>query len=253
MHAHETSKDNTDNPLQQSTTRQMTGRIMQLTGAVRPELMLSLQLSETWDDHHPAGKGTVRLVSTMFGAWKPTAACPTPRLWILLCGHYRTFSWARSSLAEVANLSSADCYFIFAAIPLQIESVARTGSWSPVAGTLYAEDAKDVLFELRVPASQRASMVCILCSTSRCPSSTAGWRLRFSTAPTSSTEDRVPPRLCCGMQHGHSPGCAPSNTIGAPSTRLLSWFEHGPMWCCEHPLPSIGFSDTPAWADTAGT
>ena len=110
---------------------------MQLTGAVRPELKLSLQLSETWDDHHPAGKGTVRLVSTMFGAWKPTAACPTPRLWILLCGHYRTFSWARSSLAEVANLSSADCYFIFAAIPLQIESVARTGSWSPVAGTLW--------------------------------------------------------------------------------------------------------------------
>ena len=144
MHAHETSKDNTDIPLQQSTTRQMTGRIMQLTGAVRPELKLSLQLSETWDDHHPAGKGTVRLVSTMFGAWKPTAACPTPRLWILLCGHYRTFSWARSSLAEVANLSSADCYFIFAAIPLQIESVARTGSWSPVAGTLWQRLAKSI-------------------------------------------------------------------------------------------------------------
>jgi ABC-type uncharacterized transport system permease subunit len=49
--------------------------MVQLSGA---ELVLSLQLSETWDDHHPAGKGTVRLVSTTFGAWKPTAACPTP-------------------------------------------------------------------------------------------------------------------------------------------------------------------------------
>lgn len=64
MHAHETSKDNTDIPLQQSTTRQMTGRIMQLTGAVRPELMLSLQLSETWDDHHPAGKGSKELCAS---------------------------------------------------------------------------------------------------------------------------------------------------------------------------------------------
>jgi len=122
-------------------TQTARGDMVQLSGA---ELVLSLQLSETWDDHHPAGKGTVRLVSTTFGAWKPTAACPTPRLWILLCGHYRTFSWARSSLAEVANLSSADCYFIFAAIPLQIESVARTGSWSPVAGTLWQRLAKSI-------------------------------------------------------------------------------------------------------------
>jgi hypothetical protein len=39
-------------------TRAQTARrhMVQLSGA---ELVLSLQLSETWDDHHPAGKGTV--------------------------------------------------------------------------------------------------------------------------------------------------------------------------------------------------
>ena len=102
---------------------------------------LSRQISSLWRNHL-AGQGTVRTISASFGTWSPTRTCPTPRLWVFLCGHYRTFTWTRNLLATVANLSSNDCFFVVAAVPLQIEAIHRTGYWTPRAGKLWPLVAK---------------------------------------------------------------------------------------------------------------
>ena len=39
--------------------------------------------------------GSVHVQNVSFGSWAPRPDCPTPRLWVLLTGHTRTFSWTR--------------------------------------------------------------------------------------------------------------------------------------------------------------
>lgn len=102
-----------------------------------------------WQRHPGFHGSAVRLVTSSVGSWQATSHCAAPRLWILLCGHLRTFAWTRSSLAEVAARSSADCFFVAAAVPLQIEATVRTGFWSPPAPSTAAarisNDAADAL------------------------------------------------------------------------------------------------------------
>ena len=77
--------------------------------------------------------GSVHVQNVSFGSWAPRPDCPTPRLWVLLTGHTRTFAWTRDALAEVANLSSLDCYFVVAAVPAELDASVPTGFWSPQA------------------------------------------------------------------------------------------------------------------------
>ena len=103
---------------------------------------------------HPGFRGSaVRLVASTAGSWHATPHCATPRLWILLCGHLRTFAWTRSSLAEIAARSSADCYFVAAAVPLQIEATLRTGFWSPVAPSSAVGTSNDAAEALMAASS----------------------------------------------------------------------------------------------------
>ena len=99
------------------------------------DAQIKQQLESTWSNH-ALHKGTITVVSAHPGTWKPRQGCSTPRLWILLCGHYRTFTWTRAALAEVANLSAAGCYMVVAAVPAQVEATQRTGYWSPLPGAL---------------------------------------------------------------------------------------------------------------------
>ena len=43
--------------------------------------------------------------------------CASPRLWLVLAGHYRTFLWTQHDMAEVARRSSNECFFAVAAVP----------------------------------------------------------------------------------------------------------------------------------------
>lgn len=101
---------------------------------------LSALISHVWANH-PGFIGAVRVVNASQGQWMPTQQCPTPRLWIFLSGHYRTFSWTRAALAEVAAISSENCYFVAAAVPRHIEAEQRTGKWSPVPGGVWPQIA----------------------------------------------------------------------------------------------------------------
>ena len=61
---------------------------------------LANHLSSVWHQH-PGFSGDVHLADASAGTWVRTAACPAPRLWVFLSGHYRTFSWTRATLAVV--------------------------------------------------------------------------------------------------------------------------------------------------------
>lgn len=86
-------------------------------------------IHSTWRDANV--NGSVTIANASAGAFTPTDHCPTPRLWVLLVGHYRSFSWTRGPLAEVLNASVGSCYFVAAATPIEIDAVHRTGWWSP--------------------------------------------------------------------------------------------------------------------------
>ena len=52
--------------------------------------------------------------------------CTSPRLWLILAGHYRTFHWTQYKMAEVARRSSSDCFFAVAAVPDELCVQNRT-------------------------------------------------------------------------------------------------------------------------------
>ena len=61
------------------------------------------------------------------GSWTTTTACPTPRLWLLLTGHYRTFSYTLPNIQRMAHASSHGCYMAAAVMPDEI--CVRRGGW----------------------------------------------------------------------------------------------------------------------------
>ena len=60
--------------------------------AHRPHLeALKQQLESTWKSHAVAGANVVEVVAMSLGQWEPRPGCSSPRLWIFLGGHFRTF------------------------------------------------------------------------------------------------------------------------------------------------------------------
>ena len=79
------------------------------------------QVEGTWERHPHVENGNVTIIRASAGQWVPRSACRGPRVWLFLVGHYRTFSWTRDLLASTMNFSSANCYFVCALVPQQIE------------------------------------------------------------------------------------------------------------------------------------
>ena len=69
----------------------------------------------------------VSITSANVGAWEPRGSvdCPTPRLWIILTGHFRSFLGTQQSFAKLAHESSAGCYLIVAFVPRQAKDDRR--------------------------------------------------------------------------------------------------------------------------------
>ena len=59
----------------------------------------------------------IKTTATYAGRWTSTRECSTPRLWVLLRGHYRSFSWTRTNYKRMLEGSVGNCYMIVAAIP----------------------------------------------------------------------------------------------------------------------------------------
>lgn len=57
----------------------------------------------------------VQIVSASAGTFRPRPGCQSPRLWLLLAGHYRTFHYTQESMARMAKASSSDCFMVAAA------------------------------------------------------------------------------------------------------------------------------------------
>ena len=55
---------------------------------------------------------TIKVRAASPGSWNPSAACPTPRMWVLLYGQYRTWDITQQSIAKMIRLSAGSCYFV---------------------------------------------------------------------------------------------------------------------------------------------
>lgn len=93
---------------------------------------LERHLQAVWHARHPLGPSGVSVINASFGSWAPTRECPTPRLWLFLVGHHRTFSTTRINLGAVANASSRGCYFVCVVVPDIIQPKRESiSNWVP--------------------------------------------------------------------------------------------------------------------------
>ena len=67
-------------------------------------------------DLHRNGGVVTQVLASDVGTWKSTPDCPTPKAWLFLFGHYRTFDFARHSQAAAMDLATGGCYFVVAAV-----------------------------------------------------------------------------------------------------------------------------------------
>ena len=90
------------------------------------------QLQDAWH-RHPLLDGKLHVVNASTGRWDAsgTQPCTTPRLLLLLSGHYRTFSWTAPLLGETMQRSSDDCFFAVAALPADIDGVPGSAQFMP--------------------------------------------------------------------------------------------------------------------------
>ena len=90
---------------------------------------LDSHLSYLWKDNATS----VRVVAASPGSWPPTKSangttCTTPRLWLLVYGHYRSMWTIEGYFKKMAEASvGGDCYFVAAAMPPEVDS--RKDNW----------------------------------------------------------------------------------------------------------------------------
>ena len=64
---------------------------------------------------HPGG-WVERNGSSVTGTAGSSSKCSTPKAWLFLFGHYRTFDYTRLSMATAMAMATDDCYFVVAAV-----------------------------------------------------------------------------------------------------------------------------------------
>ncbi|KAL3918000.1 MAG: hypothetical protein SGPRY_006178, partial [Prymnesium sp.] len=69
-----------------------------------------------WSDYF-SPNSSFEIISSNPGKFTPSSTCPSPSLWVLLVGHYRTFHWTQHGLEAMARLSSGDCFMVSAVMP----------------------------------------------------------------------------------------------------------------------------------------
>jgi hypothetical protein len=66
--------------------------------------------------------GDARLSSVSIGSFAPSAGCPTPRLWVILTGHFRSFLATQNHFRRMAEESvGGQCYMFVAFLPKQAD------------------------------------------------------------------------------------------------------------------------------------
>jgi hypothetical protein len=80
-----------------------------------------------WDMHLNDGVVT-RVIASHEGEWKSTPGCTTPKAWLFLYGHYRTFDFTRHTQAAAMDLATNGCYFVVAAVWPVIAASAKHGT-----------------------------------------------------------------------------------------------------------------------------
>ena len=100
---------------------------------------------------------------------QPSPGCESPRLWLLVSGHFRTFHWTQMDMAEMARRSSHGCYLAVAVMPQ--EFCALNGSHASASclppGRGAAVDTRDPLLEWRDFAPSSHSVPSLLETASR--------------------------------------------------------------------------------------
>ena len=124
--------------------------------AHRPHLeALKQQLESTWKSHAVAGANVVEVVAMSLGQWEPRPGCSSPRLWIFLGGHFRTFMFTRRVMAELIRNSSSNCYLVAAITPETIDVPDdELRGWNPRIGWEQFADKFDSVPTLLKEASK---------------------------------------------------------------------------------------------------
>lgn len=83
--------------------------------------------------------GSLKVLDASPGSWPPASAprCASPRLWVLLSGHYRSFWFTQHTIEAVADRTSDGCFFIAAFFPEKLDAETRrrpTRSSGPKGG-----------------------------------------------------------------------------------------------------------------------
>ena len=73
----------------------------------------------SWDGKYTP-QDSIEVVGHHPGIFRPTRGCSTPRLWLLLVGHFRTFHWTQHGMEKMARHSSYNCYMVSAVLPEEI-------------------------------------------------------------------------------------------------------------------------------------
>ena len=84
----------------------------------------------------------IEVIAASPGAWAPTDSCPTPRLWVLIYGQYRSFDSTQRNLAKLAALGGAGSCFFVAAVTADDAGYRPGGGDVDVAAKLRAAQAK---------------------------------------------------------------------------------------------------------------
>jgi hypothetical protein len=101
-----------------------------------------------------------RVVASHEGEWKASAGCPTPKAWLFLYGHYRTFDFTRHTQAAAMDLATDGCYFVVAAVWPVIAASGKHGTVGrvfPDKSPKRAKDTNDVVGHVDEAAMRQAA------------------------------------------------------------------------------------------------
>ncbi|KAG8461737.1 hypothetical protein KFE25_001355 [Diacronema lutheri] len=72
--------------------------------------------------------GSLRVEAASAGAWPPAdvrVPCNSPRLYVFLSGHYRSFWLTQGIFAEMASRASDGCFLVCAFLPVEVDASTR--------------------------------------------------------------------------------------------------------------------------------
>ena len=112
----------------QSAWNSAEGRELGQRGGDKGEITTQTSFPFAGFDVRKNGGVVTRVLASDAGIWSGSASCTTPKAWLFLFGHYRTFDFNRPSQAAAMELATGGCYFVCSAVWPEMAANSRHGS-----------------------------------------------------------------------------------------------------------------------------